>query len=145
MFIESTENSKKKNPTDSICCLFTYFGMNKVILRVYVFLSMHVVNFMFWVCMLWIWNSQWLGIIILRSPEKEAPWKFWLDPGFPQNPKLKWILKWLPLDRGYFKFHFYKKEKYSNNLMPYVPLEKRWCGNFGSILGFPVTPSKNEA
>ena len=52
----------------------------------------------------------WLEIIILRSPEKGGSWKFWLDPRFPWNPKLKWILKWLPLDRGYFKFYFHKGE-----------------------------------
>ena len=50
-----------------------------------------------------------LEIIILGSPEKRAPWKFWLDPRFFRNPKLKWILKWLPLDRGYFKFYFFIK------------------------------------
>ena len=75
---------------------------------------MHVLNFMFWICVICI-NHQigiaaWLGIIILRSPEKGVPWKFWLDPRFPRNSKLKWTLKWLPLDRGYFKFYFYKRE-----------------------------------
>ena len=39
-----------------------------------------------------------------------APWKFWLDPRFPWNSKSKWTLKWLPLDRGYFKFYFHKGE-----------------------------------
>ena len=48
----------------------------------------------------------WPGFIILRSPEKGISWKFWLDPRFPRGPKLKWILKWLPLDRGCFKFYF---------------------------------------
>ena len=41
---------------------------------------------------------------------KGAPWKFWLDPRFLWNSKLKWTLKWLPLDRGYFKFYFHKSE-----------------------------------
>ena len=31
----------------------------------------------------------WLEIIILRSPEKGAPWKFWLDSQFLRNFKLK--------------------------------------------------------
>ena len=53
---------------------------------------------------------------------KEVTWKLWLDPRFPQNPKLKWILKWLPLDRGYFKVYFFKREKFSNNLVPYISL-----------------------
>ena len=52
----------------------------------------------------------WLRVIILQSPEKGAPWKFWLDPRFLQNSKSKWTLKWLPLDRGYFKFYFHKGE-----------------------------------
>ena len=53
----------------------------------------------------------WLGIIILRYPEKAVPWKFWLDPRFLRNSKRKWILKWLTLDRGCFKFYFLQKEK----------------------------------
>ena len=53
---------------------------------------------------------MWLGVIILHSPGKGAPWKFWLDPRFPRNSKPKWTLKWLPIDRGYFKFYFYKGE-----------------------------------
>ena len=51
----------------------------------------------------------WLDIIILRSPEKGVPWKFWLDPRFSRNPKRKWILKWLPLDRGCFKILLFTK------------------------------------
>ena len=51
----------------------------------------------------------WFEFIILRSPEKGVPWKFWLDPRFLRDPKLKWILKQLPLDRGYFKFYFLQK------------------------------------
>ena len=112
--------AKKENPINLICCLFTYFSMNGIIFVLMFLLSMHVVNFMFWICMLWIWNNQWLRIIILRSLEKGALWKFWLDPRFPRNPKLEWILKWLPLDKGYFKVYFYKSRKSFNNLMPYV-------------------------
>ena len=41
---------------------------------------------------------------------KGVPWKFWLDPRFPPNSKPKWTLKWLPLDRDYFKFYFHKDE-----------------------------------
>ena len=42
-------------------------------------------------------------------PQKnEISWKSWLNPRFPRNSKSKWILKWLPLDRGYFKFYFCK-------------------------------------
>ena len=42
--------------------------------------------------------------------QKGAPWKSWLDPRFSRNFKSKWTLKWLPLDRGYFKFYFHKGE-----------------------------------
>ena len=123
----------------------------------------------------------WLGVVILRSLEKGVSWKFWLDPRFPRNPKLKWILKWLPLDRGCFKFYFFTKGE-SLLIIPchiytfqfvilsfFVsshiciamhlilfktsrvsillidnPSKKRWHGNFGSIIGFPVTLSKSE-
>ena len=57
-----------------------------------------------------IWNSPCLGIFILRSPEKGTPWKFWLDPWFSRKSKSKWTLKWLPLDRDYFKFYFHNGE-----------------------------------
>ena len=56
------------------------------------------------------WNIVWLEIIDTRSSKKEIPWKFWFDLRFSRNFKLKWILKWLPLDRGYFKFYSYKGE-----------------------------------
>ena len=120
----------------------------------------------------------WFGVIILRS-RKGAAWKSWLDPRFPQNSKSKWTLKWLPLDRGYFKFYFHKGEsiliischtslltrkfiilfqviialscilfsfKMSCNSVLLInnPSKKRWRGNFGAILGFPIIPSKNE-
>ena len=139
---------------------------------------MYVVNVIFRVYMLWNWDSQWLEIITLRSPEKGVPWKFWLNPRFPRNSKSKWILKWLPLDRGYFKVYFLRGEslliischiylltrnfiilfqvifalplflfKASRNSILLIdnPLKKRWRGNFGAILGFPVIPSKNGA
>ena len=49
-----------------------------------------------------------LGLLLYDLP-KGVPWKFWLDPRFPQDPKLKWILKWLSLDKGYLKFCFLQK------------------------------------
>ena len=121
-----------------------------------------------------------LEIIILRYPKNEVPWKSWLDPRFPRNSILKWILKWLPLDRGYFKLCFRKGKSIliischtsllTRNFVSFFvsshicivmhlilfktsrvsvllinnPSKKRWHGNFGSILGFPVTPSKSE-
>ena len=54
--------------------------------------------------------NKWFRIIILRFFRKGVSWKFWLDPRFPRNSNSKWILKWLPLDRSYFKFYFYKGE-----------------------------------
>ena len=38
--------------------------------------------------------------------KNEVLWKSWLDLRFSRNSMLKWILKWLPLDRGYFEFYF---------------------------------------
>ena len=71
-------------------------------------------DFMFWARVICINNkigtNVWSGIIILQFSEKGALWKFWLDPRFFRNSKSKWTLKWLPLDRGYFKFYFQKGE-----------------------------------
>ena len=53
-----------------------------------------------------LWNDS--VFINIRYPKNEVPWKSWLDPRFFRNSMLKWILKWLPLDRGYFKFYFCK-------------------------------------
>ena len=83
--------------------------------RVYVFFtSMHVLNFMFWVSVICINNEigmiVWFGVIILQISRKRAPLKSWLDPRFSRNSKSKWTLKWLLLDRGYFKFYFHKGE-----------------------------------
>ena len=64
------------------------------------------------------WDLYEFGIVndsrllfFLRSLEKGVLWKFWLDPQFPWDPKLKWILKWLPPDRGYFKVYFFTKKE----------------------------------
>ena len=59
------------------------------------------------------------------TSRKEVPRKSWLDPQFPRNPKLKWILKRLPLDRGYFKVYFFKRGKFSNNLVSHIYLSTR--------------------
>ena len=64
--------------------------------------------FDFW-CMhviLILWNDS--IFINIRYPKNEVPWKSWLDPRFSWNSMLKWILKWLPLDRGHFKLYFHK-------------------------------------
>ena len=53
-----------------------------------------------------LWNdSILLTYSILKN---EISWKSWLNPRFSRNSKSKLILKWLPLDRGYFKFYFHK-------------------------------------
>ena len=90
---------------DEIMFVFTLFLTSNTCVKLYV-LNICDMNW------LWNWNSQWLRIIIiLRSLEKRVPWKFWLDPRFPRDPKLKWILKWPPLDRGYFKILLFTKGK----------------------------------
>ena len=63
-----------------------------------------------WYVLIKIGIIVWLGVIILQSLEKGTPWKFLLDSRFLRNSKLKWTLKWLPLDRSYFKFYFHKGE-----------------------------------
>ena len=97
---------KRKSDKNLICYLTSRFGMNKTIFVFMVFTSIHVLDFMFWVRVIYVNNKiriiVWLGVVTLRSLVKGTPWKFWFDP--------LWILKWLPLDRGYFKFYFYKGE-----------------------------------
>ena len=107
---------------------FSYFGMNVGILYVNIFItSMHLLNFMLWVCVLCfnIWDDYMARFYYVAISRKEVPQKFWLDPRFSRNPKLKWILKWLPLDRDYFKVYFFKREKFSNNPVPYIYLLTR--------------------
>ena len=102
-------SEKDKSDKNSIYCLTSRFGMNKAIF-VFTFLFTSNACSKFHVLSMYcyeIGKVAWFEIIILRSLEKGVPWKFWLDPRFPRNPKLKWILKWLPLDRGYFKFYFF--------------------------------------
>ena len=116
MFVESTENSKKgKVRSQAWNHCFYVFLIWVVIFRNYV---LH--TFICWnPCSKYVWHVLvmnlgiiiWLEIIILRSPEKGVPWKFWLDPRFLRNPILKWILRWLPLDRGYFKFLLFTKRE----------------------------------
>ena len=47
-------------------------------------------------------------LLTYDTQKNEVPWKSWLDPRFSRNSMLKWILKWLPIDRGYFKFYLRK-------------------------------------
>ena len=114
-FFELTENNKKRKyyQFDSLSLNILWYEWNNFC--DYVFTSTYVSNFVFLVCMISVDNEigmiVWFGVIILRSPKKEVLWKFWLDPQFLRNPKLKWILKWLPLDKGCFKFYFLQKGK----------------------------------
>ena len=174
--------AKRKSDINLIHYLTSHFGTNKTILRVYLFTSMHVLNFVYWICVTCFSNkigmNMWLEIIILRSPEKGVSWKFWLDPRFPRNSKLKWILSdclsiGVTLNFTFIKgeslliisCHTYLLTRKFDNLFQIIfalpciflfkvsrvsillidsPSKKRWHGNFGSILGFPITPSKSE-
>ena len=74
-FWKFTENSKKKQfHTSSTCCLISHFGMNKTISCIYVFVYMHVLNFMFWVCMICVNNEfgiiNGLGLLFYDLPKK---------------------------------------------------------------------------
>ena len=98
-----------------IYCLTSHFGMNKASLCVYLFTSMHVLIFFYfeyvWYVLV-IKSKQVYGsrLLFYYLSKKGVPWKFWLDPRFFRDLKLKWILKWLPFDRGYFKIYFYKEK-----------------------------------
>ena len=112
--LKSTENSKKrKSNTNLIVVLFhTLVWMSQYLclcVYIYAYVRFHVK---------YVWRALiikngiivWLGVIISQSLEKGTLWKFWLDPRFPRNSKSKWALKWLSLNRGYFKSHFWKGE-----------------------------------
>ena len=119
----STENSKKESSIRIRLLVYFHFGMNES-LFVFMLLSMHLLNFMLWVYVLCfsVWGNYMTRFYYYTISRKEVPRKFWLDPRFPRNPKLKWILKWLSLYRGYFKVYFFKRGKFSNNLVPYISL-----------------------
>ena len=54
---------------------------------------------------------MWLRFLYFYDLPKMGPrGNFGSILDFPEIPKPKWTLKWLPLDRGYFKFYFYKGE-----------------------------------
>ena len=71
-------------------CLLFFFTSNAYVKRCV--LSMYINK---------IGIIMWLYIIILRSPEKGVPWKFWLDIQFPRNSKRKWKIRrahvWTPV------------------------------------------------
>ena len=69
----------------------------------------------------------WLRIIILLPPRKGALWKSWLDPRFSRNSKSKWTLKWLPLNRGCFKFYFHRGESILIILWHAYLLTRKFC------------------
>ena len=109
--LNSQKITKKKVRDKSIFVLLRILIWIKQFF-VFIFLHpMYVVNFMFGVCMLWDWNSRMVWDYYFTISRKRGQWKFWLDFRFPRDSKLKWILKWLPLDRGYFKFYFLQKTK----------------------------------
>ena len=113
MFIEPTEDSKQESPLQvRFVVSFVLWYEWSVFFCVYVlFTFMHVLNFMLWICVLCfnIWDDYMARFYYFMISRKEVPRKFWLDPRFPRNPKLKWILKQPPLDRGYFKVYFFSK------------------------------------
>ena len=106
--------TKKENSINSICCLFTYFGTNGIIsMFTFLFTFMQVLNFAFWLYMLClnIYDDHMTRFYYFMISRKGVSRKFWLDPRFSRNPKLKWALKRLPLDRGCFKVYFLQKRE----------------------------------
>ena len=110
---ESSENSKKSSLRVRFIVLFRILvRIKKSFMSMFFILA--CVKFHVWACIICtnnkIGTSVWLRVIILQSPEKRVLWKFWFYSRFSRNSKSKWTLKWLPLDRGYFKFCFCKSK-----------------------------------
>ena len=108
--------AKKESSRQVRFCLITYFGVSKAILRVYLFTSMHVLNFVFWICVICFNNGigmiVWFRVYYFTISRKGVSWKSWLHCRFSRNSKSKWTLKWLPLDRGFFNFTFIRAKVY---------------------------------
>ena len=58
LFIWIPRKKIAKKETSQVQFVISFFGMNVVIFRVHFFLSVHVVDFIFWVCISWIWNNR---------------------------------------------------------------------------------------
>ena len=111
--LKLTENSKKrKYESSGVHCLKSYFGTNWLIFIV-ILSMLQFKLFDFYI-------SMWLFQITIFMCDSELLFYDLLKRGsveilarssISRNPKLKWILKWLPLDRGCFKFYFLQKEK----------------------------------
>ena len=63
-------------------------------------------NFKYKHAIIMLWND--LVLLTYNILKNEISWKSWLDLRLSRDSMLKWILKWLPLDRGYYKFYFRK-------------------------------------
>ena len=87
----------KRKFYQSVFCLFTHFGMIEIIF-VLMFLSMHVVNFMFWVYMLWNWNSHMARnyhfTISLKKGLVKILTRFSISPVFQTKVNFKVIAFW---------------------------------------------------
>ena len=119
----STENSKKKVQYEFDCYLiFISVWMNRYLFLY--FLSMHLLNFMLWVCVLCFNNLRWLygSILLFHDLPKRGSAKILARSSISSESKIKVHFKATALDRGYFKVHFFKKKKFSNNLVPYISL-----------------------
>ena len=112
------QKTTKKRTSSVNLVLLSYFTFwyelnNFVFIYLFLLSPMHVLNSVFWICVTCfnIYDDHMVRFYYLTISRKRVPWKFWLDPRFPWNPKLKQILKWLPLDRGCFKVYFSQKGK----------------------------------
>ena len=62
-FMDLQKIAKRKSIIRALHCFFSYFGMNVVI---FLFTSMHVLNFMIWICVLvLIFKDDYIGSILL--------------------------------------------------------------------------------
>ena len=121
-YLDLQKITKGKFNTNSIVALFFIsVWINCYLFHVFIHAFIKFYVWIYVVCFS-IWDDYMTWFYYFTISRKEVPRKFWLDSRFPRNPKLKWILKWLPLYRSYFKVYFFKRGKFFNNLVPYMSL-----------------------
>ena len=106
-------NKKRKYESSGVRCLKSYFGTNWLIFII-ILSVLQFKLFDFYISM-WLFQITILmrdsGLLFYDLSKKGFRGNFDSILDFLEIPKLKWILKWLPFDRGRFKFYFLQKEK----------------------------------
>ena len=120
LYMDLQKIAKTKSITRALH-FFRIFGMNVV---VFLFTSMHVLNFMIWdVCHVLIWRWLYGSVLLFYDLPKRGSAKILARSSISSKSQIKVNFKALPPDRDYFKvYFFYKRGKFSNNPVPYVSL-----------------------